>query len=281
MILKEKIVLITGAGGTIGSAIAKTFAKEGAKLLLCGRSLSNLEKIKNELSVSGNEVEIFSADVSSPDNVKKLIDFVVTHFGGLDILVTAAGIYGEIGSVESCDEEKWFNAIKVNLFGTFLCIKYALPFFKKNGKIITFAGGGEGPLPYFSAYASSKGAIIRLTETLSKELEGKIEINIISPGLVNSGLTQAIIDAGPAKAGQKKYEDALHERSGETETFSPDKAAALAVFLASRESDGLSGRNISAVRDNWKEIPKNIDVIKKSDIYTWRRIKPKDCGYEW
>lgn len=282
MILENKTALITGAGGVIGGAIARAFAKEGARLLLSGRSLSVLEKIKNELKQKGMEAEIYAVDVSNVESVKKMADFATKHFEKLDVLVTAAGTYGEIGDISQCDDIKWLDAIKINLFGTFLSVKYCLPLFQNRGKIIAFSGGGEGPLPKFSSYASSKGGTIRLVETLSKELESSgIEINCVAPGLISSGFTESIIKAGAEKAGQKKYEDALREKSGEAPTESPEKAAALAVFLASGESNGLSGRNISAVWDNWKEIPKNIDIIKKSDIYTWRRIKSNDRGYEW
>ena len=81
--------------------------------------------------------------------------------------------------------------------------------------------------------------------------------------------------------GKEKYESALAELNGKKITVTPNKAAALAVFLASSESDGLTGRNISAVWDDWKEIPKNIKSIKQSDIYTWHRIKPEERGFKW
>ncbi|MBU1180097.1 SDR family oxidoreductase [Patescibacteria group bacterium] len=284
MILKNKTALITGAGGAIGGAIAKAFAKEGCRLILCGRSLSSLQKIKNEVSLLGSDAIIFETDVSDIESMQKLANSIKERFGTLDVLVTAAGIYGEVGPISQCDPAKWMDAVKVNLFGTFLCVKYMLPFLEKSsrGKIITFAGGGENPLPFFTSYACSKSAAIRFTQCVAKELEEmKIEINSISPGLVNSGLTKTIVQAGPLKVGKKKYEATLAELDGRKSTVAPDKAAALAVFLASSESDGLTGRNISAVWDNWKKIPKNIEAIKQSDIYTWHRIKPKERGYDW
>lgn len=284
MILKNKTALITGAGGAIGGAIAGAFAKEGCRLILCDRSLSSLREMKKEIFLSDSDIVIHETDVSDMESVRQLADFIKESFGSLDILVTAAGIYGEVGSVRECDPARWMDAVRVNLFGTFLCVKYMLPFLEKSGKgkIITFAGGGENPLPFFTSYACSKTAVIRFVQCVAKELEEmKIEINAISPGLVNSGLTKAIIEAGPQKAGKEKYEAALAEANGAKLTVSPDKAAALAVFLASSESDGLSGRNISAIWDNWKEIPKNIETIKQSDVYTWHRIKPKERGYDW
>lgn len=281
MILKDKIALITGAGGEIGGDIARFFVSEGCRVLAVGRSLDSLNRLKEKLNDS---VEIFMADVSKPEDVRSLMDFADKTFGRLDILVTAAGTYGEIGSIEQCDPEKWLTAIKINLFGTILSVKYALPLLKKSkkAKILTFAGGGEGAMPNFTSYVASKGAVLRFTESVAKELEKYgIEINAISPGLVNSGLARDLIRAGEEKAGKDKFEETVAQTTGKSKTVSPEKAAALAVWLASENSDGLTGKNISAVWDNYKEIPKHIAEIAKSDIYNFRRVKPKDRGYDW
>lgn len=268
MILKNKKALITGGNGVIGKTIAEFFAREGCEVITASRSGDYL------------------VDVANPESVKNLMNLVEKKFGGLDILVTAAGIYGEIGSIDKCDPEKWLDAIKVNLYGTMLCIKYALPLFKKSeggqGKIIAFAGGGNGPLPNFTSYASSKGAVLRLVESLAEELsDDNIEINAISPGIVNSSFVRNLIKAGPERAGKEKYEAALKEVSGEAETVSPEKVAELAVFLASEKSNGITGKNISAVWDKWGEFPNHIEDIKKSDVYNLRRVRPKDRGYDW
>jgi NAD(P)-dependent dehydrogenase (short-subunit alcohol dehydrogenase family) len=284
MILKNKTALITGASGVIGGTIAEKFAKEGCNLMLSCRTEKKLEKLQEKLSRFGGMVKICPADVSSPGDITALIETTRKNFGVIHVLVTAAAFYGEIDSLKQCDPLRWLDAIKVNLWGTMLCVKHALPLFEKNkkGKIITFAGGGEGPLPNFSSYASSKGGILRFVESVSKELEPlNIEINAISPGLVNSGFVRDIIKAGPEKAGKEKYNESLKQLSGGVETASPKKAAELVVFLASEKSDGLTGRNISAIWDNFQEIPKHLEEINKSDIYTWRRIRPKDRGYDW
>lgn len=278
MILQNKIALITGATGVIGKAIAQHFAKEGAILLLSGRSRDKLEELRKEFG----SVEVCQADVSQKSDVVKLVETASKKFGRLDILVAAAGTYGAIGSIENSEPKEWLKAIQVNLLGTMMSVRYALPLLKKSerGKIITFAGGGEGALPNFTSYIVSKAGILRLTETLAQELkQDKIDINAISPGAVNSGLNQEMLKAGKNKAGEEMYQKALEqiEQGG----VSPDKAAELAVWLASDASNGLSGRNISALWDNWRDIPKHLDEIMQSDIYTSRRIKPKDRGYDW
>ncbi len=283
MKLANKTALITGASGVIGSAIARVFAKEGAALILSGQSNQKLLALQSELSAE-TSVQIFPCDVGELSQVEALFNFVAGVTAKLDIVVTAAGTFGEIGSLEQCDAKRWTDAIAVNLFGTAWCIKYALPLLKKNksASIITFAGGGEGAMQNFSSYVSSKGAVLRLTETLAQELASyKISVNAISPGLVNSGLMEDIVAAGVDRAGTKAYQQALDEHSGQGEAVSPEKAAALAVWLASEASRGLTGKNISAIWDKYEDIPAHLKEIMSSDIYNSRRIKPKDRGYAW
>lgn len=282
MKLQNRRAIITGGTGVIGKTIARFFIREGCRVLLSGRSIEKLNAIKKELN--SPLIEIYPADVSEIKDIQKLMQEAGRIFSAVDILVTAAGVYGEIGSLEQCNAERWFEAVTINLLGTVYAIKYALPLLKEgtNAKIITFAGGGDGPLENFSAYASSKGAVLRFTETMATELQDyRISINSISPGLVSSGFTKELIKAGPERSGRQKYEEALQQVAGSGVIISPEKAAALAVFLASEESNGLTGKNISAVWDNWQDIPKHIKEIQTSDIYNWRRIKPKDRGYDW
>lgn len=284
MILSGKTAIITGGTGVIGETIAGFFVREGCEVLIVGRSETALQKSREKLSISGSRIEIFRADVSQLEDVKSLMEHAERIFGRLDILVTAAGIYGEIGSLEQCDPEGWLEAIKVNLWGTMLCVKYALPLLYKssNGKIIVFAGGGDGPMPNFTSYTSSKGAILRFTESAAAELSAKwVAINAISPGLVNSGLVRDLVRAGEERVGKDKFGEARAQLVGQGGVVSPEKAAALAVFLASDESNGLTGKSISAVWDKWQEIPNHLKEIAESDVYNWRRIKPKDRGYDW
>lgn len=281
----QKTALITGAGGVIGRTIARALAQDGFSLILSGRSLPPLTKTAQEIIALGSVARTMRSDVSKKRDVQKLMDYVTQEVGFLDVLVTAAGVYGEIGTIEQCDPEGWLEAIKINLFGTMLSVKYALPLLKRTGrrgKIIAFAGGGDGALPNFTSYASSKGAVLRFVESVSAELAPyRIDINAISPGLVNSGFVEDLIAAGPERAGKEKYAAALREVSGKAEVASPELAGKLAVFLASSKSDGITGKNISARWDTWSELYKHRAILQTSDVYNWRRIKPKDRGYDW
>lgn len=282
MILKGKTALITGATGVIGSTIAEFFAREGCNLILGGQKAEKLAELKNKLAGNPVNIETFVCDVSQRVEVLALADFISQQFGTLNIVVTAAGSYGCIGSLIQCEPEEWLSAIQVNLLGTMMTIKYCLPLLSQagNNKIITFAGGGEGPMPNFSSYVSSKGGIWRLVETLAEELKSfAVEINSISPGAVRSGFTDNLLLAGEDNAGKEMYAKTLEQIK--TGGESPEKAAALAVFLASDASNGLSGKNISAVWDNWQELPKHLAEIMNSDVYNFKRIKPQDRGYDW
>lgn len=283
MRLKSKTALITGATGIIGNAIARAFAAEGCDLILSGSSQKKTAALQEQFSPFPNvKVETICADVSDKKSVQQLLEKVGRKFQVIDILVTAAAVCGASGSTDQVEPEEWMEALKVNLLGTFMTIKYSLPFLRKSrrGKIIAFSGGGEGALVNRSSYVSSKGGVLRLVETLASEL-APIDINAIAPGLVVSGLLDGLIKAGPDRLGKEGYEQALKQKKGEAESFPPEIAASLAVFLASPESDGISGKNLSAVRDKWRDFPKHKKELIKSDVYNIRRIKPKDRNYDW
>ncbi len=266
----------------VGKWIATGFSKEGSHLVLVARSLPELEVAREEIESHGTRVEIFPADVSRENEVKNVVDFTLEKFGTIDILVNCAGIYGPIGFVTDIDTAKWVEAININLCGTFMCIKAVLPTMleKRRGKIVNLSGGGAAsPFPRFTAYSASKAAVVRLTETLAQEVrEYNIHINAIAPGAVNTRLLDQVLGAGEAVGEEFLAKSIKQKQEG---GVSPEKIAELAIFLASSESDGLSGRLISLLWDNWRDTPKHINEIMSSDIYTLRRIIPKERGYDW
>lgn len=279
--LKNKTSVITGGGRGIGKAITREFLAEGAEVLLVARTQSQLETTREELSPLGR-VEILATDVSQERDVAQMVGRVSELWSGVDILVNAAAIQGPICPVTDSEPGEWWRVMEVNLFGTFLMIRALAPFMKerKRGKIINFAGGGEGAYPNFTAYVASKGGIVRLTETVAVELKSfNIDVNAIAPGAVNTRMLDQVLEAGPAKAGRETYEKSLKQK--ETGGTPPGKAARLSVFLASEASDGLTGKVISAVWDDYANLPEHLGEIVESDIYSWRRIKPKDRGCEW
>jgi NAD(P)-dependent dehydrogenase (short-subunit alcohol dehydrogenase family) len=271
--LAGKAAIITGAGRGIGRAIALAFAREGADVLVASRTLSEIAETAEEARALGRHALALSVDVSSRDEVERMVAHALEEFGKVDILVNNAGIYGPIGPLVDNNPERWLETIGINLSGSFFCTRAVLPFMirQQRGKIINLSGGGAtSPLPNFSAYAASKAAIVRLTETLAGEVKGfNIQVNAIAPGGVNTRLTDEVLAAGAA-AGEEMLERTRRQK--ETGGVPPERTAALAVFLASEESDGLSGRLISAVWDDWESMNGRIDQIMASDLYTLRRV---------
>jgi 3-oxoacyl-[acyl-carrier protein] reductase len=141
-------------------------------------------------------------------------------------------------------------------------------------------GGATNPLPRLSAYAVSKAAVVRFIETLAEEVrEHKIDVNAIAPGALNTRMLDEVLEAGPAKVGQLFFQRALKQKqAGGT---SLEQGAQLAVFLGSSRSDGITGKLISAVWDPWPLLSEHLDELRGSDIYTLRRIVPKDRGKTW
>ena len=135
-------------------------------------------------------------------------------------------------------------------------------------------------MPFISAYAASKAAIVRFAETLAEEVKDDgIDVNSIAPGALNTRLLDEVLEAGPQKVGKAFYKKALDQKK---EGGVPlELGAELSVFLASELSDGITGKLISAVWDPWKTFPEHLDELKKTDIYTLRRIVPKERGMEW
>jgi NAD(P)-dependent dehydrogenase (short-subunit alcohol dehydrogenase family) len=286
MKLQGRKVLITGASQGFGLAVAERCLAEGADVAVCSRSRDQIERAAATLQAKagkGQRVLATVADVSNPGEVEALVAETTRALGGLDGLVNNAGVYGPKGLIEDVDWVEWAKAIEINLLGTVLPCRSVLPGFRARGagKIINLSGGGAtAPMPRLSAYAASKAAVVRFTETLSEELRGtKIDVNAVAPGALNTRLLDEVLEAGPAKVGQVFYDRALKQKADGGAPL--EKGAALCVFLLSSESDGISGKLLSAVWDPWADLPARRAELEKSDIYTLRRIVPKDRGQDW
>jgi len=281
--LTGRAAVITGANQGLGREIAGHFVRAGASVLLTARNAELLEAARAELARearAGQRVLAMTGDVADQASCDAVAAFAVREFPELSILVNNAGVYGPKGPIEDVDWDEWVRAIEINLFGTVYMCRALIPHFKARGygKIVNLSGGGAtAPLPRISAYAASKAAVVRMTETLAEELrEWRIDVNAIAPGALNTRLLDEVLEAGPEKVGKQFYERSLKQRD---EGGAPlDKGAALAAFLAAADSDGITGKLLSAVWDDWKNLPGRREQIAKSDVYTLRRIVPEDRG---
>jgi NAD(P)-dependent dehydrogenase (short-subunit alcohol dehydrogenase family) len=222
------------------------------------------------------------ADVSRPEDVDRLVEFALTGLGEIVILVSNAGVYGPKGGIDQSDWSDWTQAVEINLFGSVLPARELVAHFTRRGygKIVQLSGGGAtGPLPGLSAYAASKAAVVRFAETLAEELrEHRVDVNAIAPGPLNTRMLDEVLRAGPALVGEDFFKRALEQqRSG---GIPPRQGAKLAVFLGSAASDGITGKLLSAVWDPWPELPERRADLD-SDVYTVRRIVPRDRGLDW
>ena len=285
-ILKGRAAIITGANQGLGKAIARSFVQAGADVILCARDTTKLIEAVTELKDfynPGQRIESIQADVSKKEDVDRLISTALATFHQIHILVNNAGVYGPKGMIENVDWDEWVQAIEINLLGSILTAKALLPHFRSNryGKLIQLSGGGAtGPLPFISAYAASKAGIVRFMETLAEEVKADgIDVNSIAPGALNTRLLDEVLEAGPEKVGKSFYERALLQKSNGGTPL--ERASNLAVFLASASSDGITGKLISAVWDPWEHFTEHMEDLQKTDIYTLRRIVPKDRGQAW
>jgi len=214
--------------------------------------------------------------------VNGLVAFALRELGSLQALVLNAGIYGPMGAVESVSLDEWRRAMDVNLYGVLLPCRALIPHFKKagRGKIIVLSGGGAtSPMPNISAYAASKAAVVRLMETVAEELRPyQVDVNAIAPGALATRLVDEVLAAGPDKVGQAFYEK--NQQWKATGATPLSLGASTAVYLASAQSDGITGKLISVQWDPWERLHEFKNDLN-GDIYTLRRIVPKDRGKTW
>jgi len=284
--LQNRCAIITGASQGLGLEIARKYLAAGASLMLCAREPTQLERSRQELkSLAGNGQSVFAlaADVSRSQDVQHLVDRALVEFGRLDILVSNAAVLGPAGEAENVPWDEWLHTIEINLLGPVLLSRAILPHFKQagSGKIIQLSGGGATkPMPNMSAYAASKAGIIRFVETLAEETRAhRIDVNAIAPGALNTRMLEQVIASGPVAAGPAYYQRSRSQKDNGGEPLA--RGADLAVFLGSSLSDGITGKLISAIWDRWEDLPRHLEELRDSDIYTLRRIVPKDRGSDW
>jgi NAD(P)-dependent dehydrogenase (short-subunit alcohol dehydrogenase family) len=284
--LDGRAALVTGASQGLGREIAAAYLREGASVVICARDGSLLDHTRAELAplvAPGQCLLAQPCDVSKPQAVDDLIGTSLRALPDLDILVNSAGVYGPKGPIEDNDWAAWVQAIEIDLFGAVLLCRAIVPHLKQRGygKIIQLSGGGAtAPLPRLSAYATAKAAVVRFAETLAHELAAnKIDVNCIAPGALNTRMLEEILAAGPDVVGAEFYQRSVQQKA--TGGAGLDKGAALAVFLAASDSDGITGRLISAVWDPWHDLAARRDELAPTDIYTLRRIVPRERGKNW
>jgi 3-oxoacyl-[acyl-carrier protein] reductase len=197
-------------------------------------------------------------------------------------VIHAAGVLGPIGSIlEIEDPALWWETLRINLFGTFLITRAAARRMRDagGGRIVLYAGGGaSAPFPNYTAYASSKVAVVRFAETVAQELAPDVEVNCLAPGFVLTRMHQQTLAAGE-KAGKEFLEktQSMLDEGG----VSPTIAAEASAFLVSDAARGITGKFVAAAYDGYSEWPEHLAELRETDIFTLRRILPRDRGMNW
>ena len=241
--LTGRVALVTGGNGGIGLGIAKGLAAAGASVAIAARNAEKTATALTELKAIDATVMAIEADVADEASVERMTDGVIKAFGRIDILVANAGINIR-KPPEDYSLEEWHTILDTNLTGTFLCAKAVLPAFKTagGGKIITigsmasiFGGGIIGP------YAASKGGVVQLTKSLAVSwAPHNVQVNAILPGFIDTPLTRGGRQSAPAMFAK------VAERTPAGRWGQPEDLAGLAIFLASRASDFITGTAIPA-----------------------------------
>jgi NAD(P)-dependent dehydrogenase (short-subunit alcohol dehydrogenase family) len=265
--LRGRRFLVTGGSMGIGLEVSRALADRGARVVIVGRGAGALDDALRQLRGSGHER--LALDVSDASGWSAAMA-VVDAGGALDGVVTAAGVLGPIGSLDTVPPDEFAATIAINLVGTALALRHALPRLGgRAGRAVTFSGGGgTGPLARFDAYAASKAGVVRLTENIAAD--GAIEINCVAPGFVATRMHEGTLAAGPNLVGPEYF--ARTREEVESGGFPASEAAELVAFLLGPDAMGITGRLISAQWDPWRE-PEFRDRLRHDpDLAKLRRI---------
>ncbi|HCA42391.1 MAG TPA: dehydrogenase [Bacteroidetes bacterium] len=277
--LKNKTIIVTGGSLGIGFAIAKQCVLDGAKVIIASRNKNDLKTATDELDSLGKEKCIsYSIDIGDLNAVREFAKWCIDQNLEISGLVNNAGIYGPIGKTTIVDMDEFTKTIQINFLGTvYMCNAFA-PVMKSTGrkKIVNYSGGGAAtPFANYSAYATSKIAIVRLTENLAIELaDENFDINCVAPGFVVTRLHSQTLNQNPDLVGKGFFENT--KKQVESGGVPPEKAAELTSFLLSDESDGITGKFISAPWDDWKSTEFKNTLLSDKDFATLRRIDNKN-----
>lgn len=244
--LTGKVAIVTGSGNGIGRATVKRIAESGARVTVSDVIVEDGERTVAEIVAAGGEAIFVKADISQEAEVKNLIDTTVATYGGLDILINNAGVGGGQLRTHEIELEEFMRVMAINVGGTFLCTKYALPHFLKqrDGRIVNIASTyGLIGAPKAAAYCASKGAIINYTRQLTVDYAPDgIRINAICPGYIDTSLgrrgTTLEPDALQAAIARREKAAAMQPIGRQAQ---PIEVANVAAFLVSDEASFMTG----------------------------------------
>ena len=264
--MSADLALVTGGSRGIGRAVAERLAAEGWRVAVVARSAESAAEAVSALGGEGHRA--IGLDVADEHGWERAIA-EVDERGALGGLVTAAGILGPVGTIETTSPSELRRAVEVNLVGTALALHHAVPrLAASGGRAVTLSGGGAtGPLPRYDAYAASKAAVVRLTENVAAT---GVAVNCVAPGFIATDIHRGTLEAGPEAAGREYFERTRREL--EAGGADLDAVCELVSFLLSGAAAGISGKLISAQWDPWRDEAFRTRLASEPDLATLRRI---------
>jgi NAD(P)-dependent dehydrogenase (short-subunit alcohol dehydrogenase family) len=283
MKLSGGTAVVTGAGTGIGRALALGFAREGARVVCCGRREAPLQATVEKIRELRGEGLAIPTDVTKWDQVQAMVRRAVEAYGRIDLLFNNAGSFGYVGPLWRAEPDEWWHDVEVNLLGTMQCCRAVLPHMmeRDSGIILNMDGGGgsNGPNPGGISYGSSKAAILRLTESLARELEtagSSVRVFAMMPGFVRTEMTESLIRT-PDRA---QWQSGVRSLMGSSAQLPPDACLRATLELLRIEGPELNGRIMYPDFD-YERIGKNKKEIQRNNLYVLRFLTLDGPLGEW
>jgi NAD(P)-dependent dehydrogenase (short-subunit alcohol dehydrogenase family) len=231
--LSGKVALITGGSRGIGRAIARAYAREGAKVFICARNQTEVDRVVSEICGAGGQSDGSAGDIGKLEDARRIVQAAAQHFGGIDVLVNNASLLGPRVHIASYPPEAWEEVLRVNLTGLFFVTQSVLQIMipRRQGSIINISSGvGRMGKARWGAYAASKFGVEGFTQMVADEVrEFGIRANTVNPGATRTQM----------RAAAYPDEDPLTLPT-------PDEVTEVFIYLASEQSAGVTGKSLDA-----------------------------------
>src|SRR5688572_13386844 len=243
--LANQVVVVTGGGRGLGRAFAVALAHQDACVAVVARSAEQLEETVSQVQRAGGAAHAFAADVADADSTAQTLHAIQQQLGPISLLINNAGVGSPIGPLAQADADEWWRCLEVNLRGPMLWTRGVLGSMieRRSGRIINVASGaGAVGMPYMSAYAASKTALIRFTEVVAQEVsQHNVSLFAIEPGTVRTAMATFALESPSGRRWVPWYRNIFDEK----QDVLPEYSAELVVRLARGDADCLTGRFIS------------------------------------
>ncbi len=249
MQLQGKAAIVTGAGSGIGKAAAILFAREGAKVCLVSRTGDELRQVVDEIERAGGTAVFAVADISKPVEIERAVAATIEAFGGLDVVFANAGINGVWAPIEELEPDEWDNTVNINLKGTFLTVKYAIPHLKEAGGSIVITASVNGTRIFSNAgataYSCTKAAQVAFAKMAALELaKHRIRVNVVCPGAIHTEIERRTKKRDTAAAAEPAEFPAGKIPLTDGKPGTSEQVAQAVLFLASDAAAHITGTPI-------------------------------------